>query len=115
MTDENFLKRLANMQTQTKELVPDSFKENGKRRMRQDDTYEFIGVWDERYKRVGFEADNEGRPIEQLIRCKECDNWDCNNVGGASAPCYEWSDLEDGIIIYTDAYEFCSRAERKEE
>ena len=40
--------------------------------MRQDDTYEFIGVWDEQYKRVGFESDFEGRPISRLIRCKEC-------------------------------------------
>ena len=40
--------------------------------MRQDDTYEFIGTWDEQYKRVGFEADIEGSPIERLIRCKDC-------------------------------------------
>lgn len=31
MTDENYLKKLADMQTQIKELVPDSLKEDGKR------------------------------------------------------------------------------------
>lgn len=33
MTGENYLKNLADMQTQIKELVPDSLKENGERRM----------------------------------------------------------------------------------
>lgn len=33
MTDENYMKKLADMQTQIKELVPDSLKENGERRM----------------------------------------------------------------------------------
>lgn len=33
MTDENYLKKLADMQTQIKELIPDSLKENGERKM----------------------------------------------------------------------------------
>lgn len=79
--------------------------------MRQDDTYEFIGEWDEQYKRVGFEADFEGRPIERLIRCKDCKHWDgdfCHN---------EW--WGDGYGNYTPPIKtedgFCDWAERKEE
>ena len=69
--------------------------------------YEFIGTWDEQYKRVGFEADFEGTPIERLIRCKDCRHYRhydeqygyCMKDG-----CYGWYDDD-----------FCSRAERKEE
>jgi len=37
MTDENYLKKLANMQTQINELVPDSLKENVERRTNDDE------------------------------------------------------------------------------
>lgn len=43
--------------------------------MRKDDTYEFIGTWDDQFKAVGFQSDVEGRPIERLIRCKDCKYW----------------------------------------
>ena len=111
--DENYLKRLADMQTQTKELVPDSLKENGERRIRQDDTYEFIGVWDERYKRVGFEADIEGRPIEQLIRCKDCKYSDTFSDMTAEPH----SQLKCLGIRYggVEPMWYCEHAERKEE
>jgi hypothetical protein len=81
--------------------------------MRQDDTYEFIGVWDERYKRVGFEADIEGRPIERLIRCKDCKYYEDGDCW------YRWDN--DGQIYYQSVInqpnpnDYCSMAERKEE
>ena len=40
MTDKNYLKKLADMQTQIKELVPDS--ENGERRMNKSEAIEIL-------------------------------------------------------------------------
>jgi len=84
--------------------------------MRQDDTYEFIGVWDEQYKRVGFEVDIEGRPIERLIRCKDCKFATIAKGVYGKEPevkyCDIWFPKE---AEYMPINYFCASAERKED
>jgi hypothetical protein len=52
-----------------------------------------------------------------LIRCKDCENWDEDYSAGRvslntyCALCQEWSDFEDGHMVYTKPDEFCSRGE----
>lgn len=91
MTDENYLQKLADMQTQIKELVPDSLKENGERRMTE-------------YICQEVQTDNGGylEPVKELIRCKDCfyhfiQKCDKNRYGTW------WSDDD-----------YCSKAKRKE-
>ena len=63
---ENYLKKLADAQTQSKELVPDSLKENGERRMRE----YIIKCSDEFVKQMK----DQGMTDEfELIRCKDCE------------------------------------------
>lgn len=80
--------------------------------MIQDDTYEFIGQWDDQFKAVGYESDIEGRPIERLIRCKECRfNYGIANGEGFNADDILCTYFEtDGMT----ANDYCSQAERKE-
>lgn len=53
--------------------------------------------------------------IEQppITRCKDCDDWDRDNVINNAAECAEWSDPENGMTRYTKECDFCSRAERR--
>ena len=50
----------------------------------------------------------------RVIRCKDCDNWDEERksgratLGNETAPCYEWSDAENGHTRYTRPHDFCS-------
>lgn len=52
--------------------------------------------------------------IGEIIRCKDCDNWNPNRKRGVSAPCDEWSDIEHGMTRYTLEDDFCSYAERRD-
>lgn len=48
-----------------------------------------------------------------IIHCKDCDNWDRDNVANKIAACEEWSDPENGMTRYTKECDFCSYAERR--
>ena len=57
--------------------------------------------------------------VVAVVRCKDCYNWDEERkvghakYGNETAPCYEWSNLEDGHTRYTKSTDFCSYGERR--
>lgn len=55
-------------------------------------------------------TDNTG----ELIRCKDCYNWNPDKKVGSSAPCDEWSDIELGMTRYTQEDDFCSYGEPRD-
>lgn len=104
MTDEIYSKKLADMQTQIKELVPDSLKENGERRMKE---------WICREMSTSTSPNENGILMieKELIRCedcKHCDGYFCHN---------KW--WGNGYGNYAPPIKkkegFCDWAERKEE
>jgi hypothetical protein len=108
MTEENYLKKLADMQTQIKELVPDSLKENVERRMT--DTFEFTlnnplteEQWDmiadvdmERTDRITFQT-KHGKEVEfSKVRHGKWIDGHCS-LCGCDAPAYieDWKWIKD--------------------
>lgn len=67
----------------------------------------FCGVWNtEPVKHKGFNERLENCPLTELIRCKDCKHWACDD---SESYCYELG------IFNTDMNSYCSYAKRKEE
>ena len=110
MTDEIYSKKLADMQTQIKEIVPDLLKENGGRRMSELKRCPFCGglpTTEVRVTQMGSDTDN----VDFSVVCVDCGTFKTVRLRIAKKAVF--MDVEKAMSQVIEVWN--KRAERKEE